>query len=99
MPNWDGKVRWHTPCPWPNEHVTITCRRYGSGHCESDKRTCYGSEHVYLLGVSPPNYPVPALDTCAWCGKQCLTCPVHELRCLRHRADGKRGLECPMARL
>jgi hypothetical protein len=61
--HWDGKTRWHTPCPWPNERVTIIHTRY-SAHCISDQRTCYGAEHVYLtMKACKPNYPLPLVIT------------------------------------
>ena len=60
MANWNGKVTWHVPCPWPNERVTITHRRsIRYPRCESNKRICYGAEHVYLSGVSSPNFTLP----------------------------------------
>jgi hypothetical protein len=78
--NWDGKVRWHTPFPWPNERITITHKRYAGPHVESNQRTCYGSEHVYAtLKNCEPNYPVPALrqlDT-KW-GATMLECVVFD---------------------
>ena len=55
---WDGKKRWHTPCPWPNERVTSKWSCPGA-HCKSDSRALYGAEHVYLGGICGPNYPLP----------------------------------------
>lgn len=42
----------------------------------------------YVDGKLPPNYPMPAIRVCIWCGLDCMNCPLHELKCLGQ------GLKC-----
>lgn len=45
----------------PGEILTIIRSRYSrmGGTVKSDKRSMYGAQHVYHLGIAGPNFPLP----------------------------------------
>lgn len=66
---------WHSRC---NAYCTV----------RSDKRTLYGAQRVYHLGLSEPNYPVPAIREGFEFGRNFLTKEVVMLTWKQGRYDG-----------